>query len=115
MGIADVWIFRGWYGLLEPRETFPKAKQAAMRALQFDSTLAEAHASMAHIHFEFDHDRAAAERECLRAIQLDPSYAIAHHWYGGFLSGVGRHEKALQHARMASTLDPTSPIIQTWM
>jgi DNA-binding SARP family transcriptional activator/TolB-like protein/Tfp pilus assembly protein PilF len=115
VGIADVWIFRGWYGLLAPRETFPKAKQAARRAMQFDSTLAEAHASMAHIHFEFDHDFPAAEREYLRAIQLDPSYAIAHHWYGGFLSGMGRHAEALQHARTAGTLDPTSPIIQTWI
>ena len=113
-GIADVWIFRGWYSQLAPRETFPKAKQAALRALQFDSTSAEAHASLAHIHFEFDHDWPAAEREYLRAIALKPSYAIAHHWYGGFLSGMGRHDEALQHAETARTLDPISPIIQTW-
>jgi DNA-binding SARP family transcriptional activator/TolB-like protein len=114
-GIADVWIFRGWYSLLPPRETFPKAKEAALRALQFDSTLAEAHASLAHIYFEFDHDWAAAEREYLRAIQLKPSNAIAHHWYGGFLSAMGRHEEAMQHAQRARTLDPTAPIIQTWI
>ncbi len=114
VGIADVWIFRGWYGLLAPRETFPKAKQAAMRALQFDSTLAEAHASMAHIHFEFDHDWPAAEREYRRAIQLKPAYAVAHHWYGGFLSAMGRHDEALQQAELARTLDPIAPIIQTW-
>ena len=114
VGLADVWIFRGWYSLLAPRETFPKAKQAAQRALQFDSTLAEAHASLAHIHFEFDHDWPAAEREYQRAIQLKPSYAIAHHWYGGFLSAMGRHAEALQHAEKARTLDPISPIIQTW-
>jgi DNA-binding SARP family transcriptional activator/TolB-like protein/Tfp pilus assembly protein PilF len=114
VGLADVWIFRGWYSLLPPRETFPKAKQAALRALQFDSTLAEAHASLGHIHLEFDHDWPAAEREYLRAIQIKPNYAIAHHWYGGFLSAMGRHEEALQHAETARTLDPIAPIIQTW-
>ena len=107
--------FVDWYSLLAPRETFPKAKSAAMRALEFDSTLAEAHASLAHIHFEFDHDWTAAEREYRRAIQLDPNYATAHHWYGGFLSAMGRHEEALQQAMTARTLDPLSPIIQTWV
>jgi serine/threonine-protein kinase len=114
-GIADMWIARGWYSRLAPRETFPKAKHAAMRALEFDSTLAEVHASMAHIHLEFDYDWDAAEREYRRAIELDPTYPIAHHWYGGFLSAMGRHEEALQHAETARTLDPLSLIIQTWV
>jgi serine/threonine-protein kinase len=115
VGIADVWIFRGWYSRLAPHETFPKAKSAAKRALEFDSTLAEAHASMAHILFEFDHDWTAAEREYRRAIELDPNYPTAHHWYGGFLSAMGRHDEALQQAVTARALDPLSPIIQTWM
>jgi TolB-like protein/Tfp pilus assembly protein PilF len=114
-GIADVWIFRGFYSRMAPRESFPKAKHAALRALEFDSTLAEAHASMAHIHFEFDHDWQAAEREYRRAIELKPAYAVAHHWYGGFLSAMRRHDEALQHARTARELDPLSPIIQTWV
>ncbi len=115
VGIADTWIFRGWYSRLAPRETFPKAKRAAMRALEFDSTLAEAHASMAHIYFQFDHNWDAAEREYRRAIELNPTYPIAHHWYGGFLSAMGRHEEALKHAETARGLDPLSLIIQTWM
>jgi serine/threonine-protein kinase len=115
VGIADAWIFRGWYSRLAPRETFPKAKRAAMMALEFDSTLAEAHASMAHIYLEFDHDWDAAEREYRRAIELNPMYPIAHHWYGGFLSAMGRHEEALQHAETARDLDPLSLIIQTWV
>ncbi len=114
-GIADAWTFRGWYSLLAPREAFPKAKSAAMRALQFDSTLAEAHASLAHILFEFDHDWTAAEREYRRAIELDPSYPTAHHWYGGFLSGMGRHDEAMTQAMTARALDPLSLIIQTWI
>ena len=113
-GIADSWIFRGWYAQLAPGETFPKAKHAALRALEFDSTLAEAHASLAHIHFEYDHDWTAAEREYLRAIELKPGYSVAHHWYGGFLSGMGRHAQARAQADSALQQDPLAPIIQTW-
>jgi tetratricopeptide (TPR) repeat protein len=115
VGIGDTWISRGWYSRLAPREAFPKAKSAAMQALAFDSTLSEAHASLAHIHFEFDHDWEAAEREYIRAIQLDPKNPIAHHWYGGFLSAMGRHEEALHEAELARALDPLAPIIQTWV
>ena len=115
VGIADTWIFWGWYSRLAPRETFPRAKRAVMMALEFDSTLAEAHASLAHIHLEFDHDWDAAEREYRRAIELDPEYPIAHHWYGGFLSAMGRHQEALQQAETARALDPLSLIIQTWV
>jgi serine/threonine-protein kinase len=115
VGIADTWIARGWYSRLAPRETFPKAKHAALRALEFDSTLAEAHASLGHIYLEFDHDWEAAEREYLRAIQLKPAYATAHHWYGGFLSAMGRHDEALRQAETARTFDPLAPIIQTWV
>ncbi|HJU90711.1 MAG TPA: protein kinase [Gemmatimonadaceae bacterium] len=113
-GIADAWIFRGWYSLLAPRETFPKARTAVLKALEFDSTLAEAHASLAHIHLEFDYDWESAEREYRRAIELNPRYPIAHHWYGGFLSAMGRHEEALAQADTARRLDPLSAIIQTW-
>jgi TolB-like protein/Tfp pilus assembly protein PilF len=115
VGIGDTWIFRGWYSRLAPRETFPRAKQAIVTALKFDSTLAEAHASMGHIRLEFDHDWADAEREYRRAIALNPKYPTAHHWYGGYLSAMGRHEEALQQARTALALDPLSPIIQTWV
>jgi len=115
VGIADTWIFRGWYSRLAPRETFPKAKRALARALEFDSTLGEAHTSMAHIHLEFDYDWDAAEREYRRGIELNPKYPNAHHWYGGFLSAMGRHEEALEQAETARTLDPLSLIIQTWI
>jgi serine/threonine-protein kinase len=115
VGIADAWIFRGWYSQVAPREAFPRAASAVRRALEFDSTLAEAHASLAHIHFEFDHDWEAAEREYRRAIALDPRYATAHHWYGGFLSAMGRHADALREAEAARALDPLSLIVQTWV
>jgi serine/threonine-protein kinase len=115
VGMADAWIFRGWYNRLPPREAFPRALRAVGQALAFDSSLAEAHASLAHIYLEFTHDWEAAEREYRRAIALDPRYATAHHWYGGFLSAMGRHADALRQAETAQVLDPLSPIIQTWV
>jgi tetratricopeptide (TPR) repeat protein len=115
VGIADTWIFRGWYSRLAPREAFPRAKRAVAMALEFDSTLAEAHSSLAHVHLEFDHDWEAAERGYRRAIELDPDHPVAHHWYGGFLSAMGRHGEALRHAETARALDPLSLIIQTWV
>ncbi len=115
VGIADVWIFRGWYSVLAPKETFPKAKAAALKALQFDETSAEAHTSLAHIHFEFDHDWEAARKEYQRAIELNPRYPTAHHWYGGFLSAMGQHKEGLSQAEKARELDPLSLIINTWI
>jgi tetratricopeptide (TPR) repeat protein len=115
VGIADTWIFRGWYSVLAPKETFPKAKQAALQALEYDETLAEAHTSLAHIHLEFDYDWEAAEGEYERAIELNPRYPLAHHWYGGYLSAMGRHEEALRQAEKARELDPLSLIINTWV
>jgi TolB-like protein len=113
VGIADVWIFRGWYSVLPPKETFPK--EAIERALAIDQGLAPAHASRAHIYLEFDFDWEAAEREYKLAIELDPRYAIVHHWYGGYLSAMGRHGEALEQAMLARELEPVSLIINTWV
>jgi len=115
VGIADTWIQRGWYSRFAPREAFPKAKSAALRALEFDSTLSEAHTSLAQIHLEFDHDWEAAERGYRRAIELNPKNSLAHHWYGGFLSAMGRENEAMAQAETARALDPLAPIIQTWI
>ena len=115
IGIADVWIFRGWYSLLAPAETFPQAKVAVAQALAIDPNLAAAYASRAHIGLEFDHDWEAAGADYERALELDPRYAIAHHWYGGYLSAMGRHDEALAQAQAARELEPLSPIISTWV
>jgi TolB-like protein/lipoprotein NlpI len=115
IGIADVWIFRGWYSLLAPLESFPQAKAAVAEALAIDPTLAAAYASRAHIGLEFDHDWEAAGADYERALGLDPGYAIAHHWYGGYLSAMGRHGEALAQAQAAQELEPLSPIISTWV
>jgi TolB-like protein/DNA-binding winged helix-turn-helix (wHTH) protein/Tfp pilus assembly protein PilF len=114
-GLADCWISLGWYGYLSPEETFPQAKAAVIKALSLDDSLAEAHTSQAFVSLYADRDWTKAEREFRRAIDLNPNYASAHHWYGEFLSLVGRHEQAIAEAQRARELDPLSNIINTWV
>ena len=114
-GLADCWLSLGWYGYLSPKETFPQAKAAAMRALELDATLGEAHTSLAFANMNYDWDWSAAEREFRKAIELNPNYANAHHWYADYLSAVGRHEQAVTESKRALELDPLSPIINAWL
>ena len=89
----------------------PKARAAALKALQLDDTLAEAHSSLALIAENYDYDWQTAEKEFKRAIQLDPGYATAHQWYAEYLSWMGRFEEALVESEKARQLDPLSMII----
>jgi TolB-like protein/DNA-binding winged helix-turn-helix (wHTH) protein/Tfp pilus assembly protein PilF len=114
-GLADCWLSLGWYGYVPPKEAFPRAKAAAMRALELDDSLAEAHTSLAFANMNYDWNWSAAEREFRKAIELNPNYANAHHWYGDYLSAVGRHEQAIAESRRALELDPLSPIINAWL
>jgi TolB-like protein/DNA-binding winged helix-turn-helix (wHTH) protein/Tfp pilus assembly protein PilF len=114
-GLADCWLSLGWYGYVPPKEAFPRGKAAAMRALELDDSLAEAHTSLAFASMNYDWDWTAAEREFRKAIELNPNYANAHHWYGDYLSAVGRHEQAIAESRRALELDPLSPIINAWL
>ena len=86
-----------------------------MRALELDAGLAEAHTTLAFIDLYYDWDWAAADREFRHAIELNPNYANAHHWYAEYLSLVGRHEAAIREAERARELDPLSSIINTWV
>jgi len=110
-GLAESYAILYNYTGLPSSETFPKAKAAAVKALELDDTLPQAHATLALTHEKFDWDFSAAEKEFRRAIELDPSYPTAHHWYGLFLSEIGRHEEAIAQAERAYELDPLSPII----
>ena len=85
------------------------------KALELDPDLAEAHTTLAFIKLYYEWDWAAADREFLRAIELNPNYANAHHWYGEYLSLVGRHDPAIREAERARELDPLSSIINTWV
>lgn len=109
-GVADAYLVLGDNRLLSPAEAV-QARAAALKALEIDGTLGEAHTSLAAI-AEADWDWATAEREYKRALELNPSYATAHQWYSYFLSRMGRHEEAVAQAWRAVELDPRSLIIQ---
>ena len=113
-GLADCSSGLAWHGFAAPAEVLPRAKVAALKAIEIDPASGEAHASLA---LALSHQRswAAAENEFKRALQLSPGYANAHHWYGDYLSVVGRPEEALVEAKRAFELDPLSPIINTWL
>jgi len=107
-GLADSYNMLGTYGALAPTEAFPKARDAAQRALQIDDTLAEAHASLAYVKHRYEWDWQGAEREFKRAIELDPNYAPARQWYSSFLVAMGRSGQGIREARRGLELDPLS-------
>jgi len=112
-GLADTYALLGdWqYAVMTPKEAFPKAKAAAIKALELDSTLGEAHNSLAFVLDGFDWDFESAGKEFRRAIELNPGYATAHHWYAWHLSLLGRYDEAIAEMRQAENLDPLSLII----
>ena len=112
-GLADTYaLLADWeYGVMTPKEALPKAKAAAIRALELDTTLGEAHNSLAFCLDVFDWDLDAAGREFRRAIELNPSYATAHQWYASHLIVLGRNDEAIAEMRKAESLDPLSLII----
>jgi len=113
-GLADTYaLMTGYDTLADAEECAPKARAAALRALELDEQLAEAHVSFAVITQEYDWDWETAEREFQRAIELDPNYATAHHWYGEHLALRGRFEEAFAEMDRARQLDPLSLIIAT--
>jgi eukaryotic-like serine/threonine-protein kinase len=112
-GLADTYSLLGDAGYLPPSEAWPKAKAAAMQALEIDDTLAEAHTSLALVKEHFEWDWTGAETEFRRAIELNPNSATTHHWYGDYLANMGRSEEGLRETKRAQELDPLSLIINT--
>jgi TolB-like protein/Tfp pilus assembly protein PilF len=106
-GIADAY-FRLSNVHLSPREGLPKAKEAALKAVEIDSELAEAHSSLGLIRVYYDHDWAAAEREFTRALDLNPDLALAHQRYGTYLKLMGRFDESMDHYKQALEHDPFS-------
>jgi serine/threonine protein kinase/tetratricopeptide (TPR) repeat protein len=111
-GLADSYdaLGGGWI-YLPPTESLPKAKAAAMRALELDDTLAEAHAALATAEWFYDWNWSSAEREFRRAIELNPNSAISHVRYSGCLQMRARFDESLAEGRRAQELDPLSPDI----
>ena len=117
-GLADSYIIFGNFGLLPPKEVYPKARGAAEKALEIDGNLAEAQVSMAFVKALFEWDGQGAEAGFKRAIELNPNYGPTHQWYGVYLAGTGRVTEAIAEAQRAQEVDPLSLTINSvvgWM
>jgi TolB-like protein/DNA-binding winged helix-turn-helix (wHTH) protein len=114
-GLADTYALMGdWqYAVMNFKEALPRAKAAAVKAVELDSSMSEAHTSLGYCLRAFDWDFDSAGKEFRRAIELNPSYANAHHWNAMNLALLGRHKEALVEMRKAENLDPLSLIINS--
>jgi serine/threonine protein kinase/Tfp pilus assembly protein PilF len=110
-GLADAYILLCNWGFLPPERGFPKAKEAAEKALKLDPSLAEAHTSLAFILSNYEWKWKEAEQRYQTAISLNPNYSTAHQWYALYLTILGRFDEALREIRIAQQLDPLSLII----
>lgn len=110
-GLADCYALLNPYGAPPPKDAYARAKENAIRALSLDQSLAESHASLAYVMFYYDRDRSKAEAELRLSIELNPSYATAHHWLAIALAAMGRYDEAIESIRRAHNLDPRSAII----
>jgi tetratricopeptide (TPR) repeat protein len=112
-GLADSYAFlASSTGGHPPRDTYPKAKAAASKALELDDTLGEAHCSLGFFRLLYDWDYSGAEAEYRRAIQLSPNYANAHDGYGFYLKATSHHDDAIRACQRALELDPLSLFVQ---
>jgi len=107
-GLADTYNFLSYFDILPPSQGRPEAKAAALKALKLDPSSAEAYTALARVMAEYEWDWQGAEREFQQAIELNPSYVIAHQYYGLYLSDVGRHPEAIAEGKKAVELDPLS-------
>jgi DNA-binding winged helix-turn-helix (wHTH) protein/TolB-like protein/Tfp pilus assembly protein PilF len=107
-GLADCYNMLVVYGVSKPQEAFPRAKEAALKALKIDDTLAEAHTSLAFVKHRWDWERDDAERQFRLAIRYKPGYAPAHQWFSSYLVAVERFDEAIAEAKRAQELEPLS-------
>jgi serine/threonine-protein kinase len=110
-GLADACLLLPFYISVSPKEIYAKGKEAVTKALEIDNTLSEAHTSLAWIKWAYDWDWVGAEKEYKRAIDLNPSYALAHQWYAWLLVWAARFDEAIEEIKRARELDPLSLII----
>jgi TolB-like protein/DNA-binding winged helix-turn-helix (wHTH) protein/lipoprotein NlpI len=108
VGLAESYIVLNGHRFLPPTEAYPKVREAALKALELDEKIAEAHTSLGSYKWEYEWDKAGAENEFRRAIELNPSYATAHQWYAEELAAIGRGGEAVAEIKRAQQLDPLS-------
>jgi DNA-binding winged helix-turn-helix (wHTH) protein/TolB-like protein/lipoprotein NlpI len=106
-GLADAYATLRLFDS-RPEDVMPKARSAALKALELDDNLAEAHASLAYVKHRYDWDWPGAEKEFKRAIELNPNYATAHQWYGWYLATLGSFDQATEEFKRAQELEPMS-------
>lgn len=115
-GLADCYLGMTLYNFAAPYEAMPKAKEAALNALAIDNTLAEAHASLAHVLMNYDWNWSEAENHFKTSLELDPDYATGRQWYAiHYLTAKGRWEDALREMKLALELEPTSLVMNSFM
>lgn len=107
-GMADAYAYLAENFVVAPNEVMPKARDAAERALALNDSSADAHVSLGIVKLDYDRDREVGQREFLRAIELNPGSAYAHHWYAHSLEAQGRLEEAMKEMRAALDMDPLS-------
>jgi TolB-like protein/DNA-binding winged helix-turn-helix (wHTH) protein/Tfp pilus assembly protein PilF len=113
-GLADTYMLLGGYQFEPQDEAMPKAKQAALRAIQIDDKLAEPYASLGLIYMQYEYNWAESEKSLKRALELNPNYSVAHHLYGdAYLASIGKTDAAISELRKAQELDPLSLVIAT--
>jgi TolB-like protein/DNA-binding winged helix-turn-helix (wHTH) protein/Tfp pilus assembly protein PilF len=110
-GLAQCYIVLPMLTKVSQAEAFPKARNAAAKALALDDSLADAHLSIAEVRLYQDWDFAGAEKEFKETLDLNPNYSTGHQWYGEFLSLMGRHEEAIRELQTALALDPLSAVV----
>ena len=108
VGVANAYAALGFFDVMIPREAAPKAEKAAVKALEIDDTLGEAHAALGGVKYSYDWDWAAAERELNRAIELNPNDEVAHTVYAYYLHSMGRANEGLAEMKQAYELNPLS-------
>jgi DNA-binding winged helix-turn-helix (wHTH) protein/TolB-like protein/Tfp pilus assembly protein PilF len=115
-GLADSHLGMAYYQYAPPHTAMPQARAAALRALEIDGSLAEAHASLAHVKANYEWDWVEAERLWKAAIALDPAYPTAHQWYGiHLLAPMGRMQEAIAETRRAQQLEPLSAVFNAFV
>ena len=112
-GLADSYTLLASYGVEPTKQAYPSAKAAALKALELEPSLAEAHTSLGMVAFYYEWNWPQAEREFQRSIELNPNYPLAHTWYALELAAMGRMDESLSHIQRALRLDESSPSINT--
>ncbi len=110
-GLADAYLMLGAWSVVQPKDAYPRAKAAAERAIVLDESLAEPHATLGYLKTIHEWDWPGADREFKRAIQLQPAYSTAHHWYAYYFLTVGDSARALAEIERAREVDPLSQVI----